>query len=93
MPLTYFFFAADTKVTQAGVAKKTLAQWFWKVSVSSRYDATAETRLGDDIADIDKLAGGETVTFAYAAPPLSAERIIEQRLNLGSASAKHSCAS
>ena len=88
VPLTYFFFATDTKVTQAGVAKKTLAQWFWKVSVSSRYDATAETRLGDDIADIDKLAGGETVTFAYAAPPLSAERIIEQRLNLGSAFCK-----
>ena len=87
VPLTYFFHAAGTQA-QSGPAKKTLGQWFWKVSASSRYDSAAETRIGDDIADMERLAGGDTVIFTYATPLLSAERIIEQRLNLGSAFCK-----
>ncbi len=87
VPLTYFFHGAGAQA-QTDAARTTLVQWFWKASVSSRYDEGAETKIGDDIAEMAKLARGEAVAFRYVAPPLSVTRIVEQRLNLGSAFCK-----
>lgn len=87
VPLTYFFHASAAK-RQTDEVRHTLVQWFWKASVSNRYDSAAETKIGDDIAEMKKLAAGQEPTFNYVAPPLSADRIAEQRLNLGSAFCK-----
>lgn len=87
VPFTYFFHASAAK-HQTDEVRHTLVKWFWKASVSNRYDSAAETKIGDDIAEMKKLAAGQEPTFNYVAPPLSADRIAEQRLNLGSAFCK-----
>jgi hypothetical protein len=87
VPLTYFFHATTAKHHPDAV-RNTLVQWFWKACVSNRYDSAVETKVGDDIGEMDKLAAGEIPSFSYVAPPLSADRIAEQTLNLGSAFCK-----
>lgn len=87
VPLAFFFHSAGGKA-QTDATRRALVQWFWKASVSNRYDSAAETKIGDDIAEMARLARGEAVEFKYVAPPLSADRIVEQRLNLGSAFCK-----
>lgn len=87
VPLTYFFHVAVGK-DHTDAVRSALVQWFWKVSVSNRFDSGAETKMGDDIEEMENLAGGKVVSFNYVAPPLSADRIAEQRLNLGSAFCK-----
>lgn len=87
VPLTYFFHVSSTK-HHTDAVRKTLEQWFWKASVSNRYESSVETKIGDDIAEMDKLACGQDPSFNYMSPPLSAERVIDQKLNLGSAFCK-----
>ncbi|MBT3193739.1 MAG: DUF262 domain-containing protein, partial [Verrucomicrobia bacterium] len=84
VPLSYFFHATATK-QHTDAVRNGLVEWFWKVSVSNRYDSAAETKIGDDIGEMGKLAVGKVPRFNYVAPPLSADRIADQRLNLGSA--------
>ena len=87
VPLTYFFHISNTK-QHTDAVRNTLERWFWKASVSNRYESTVETKIGDDIAEMDKLAKGQTPSFNYVSPLLSAERIVDQKLNLGSAFCK-----
>jgi hypothetical protein len=87
VPLSFFFHRSTTKV-KSNAPLKTLIQWFWKASLSNRYDSAAETKIGDDIIEMGKLVAGDQAKFNYVAPPLSADRIIEQKLNLGSAFCK-----
>jgi hypothetical protein len=87
VPLTCFFHLSEAK-HHTNEVRNTLVTWFWQASVSNRYDASAETKIGDDIAEMAKLAAGDKPDFNYVAPPLVAERIVAQRLNLGSAFCK-----
>lgn len=87
VPLTYFFHISKSKQHTDRV-RNVLEQWFWKVSVGNRYDSSVETKIGDDIAEMEKLAHGEAPNFNYVSPLLSSERIAEQKLNLGSAFCK-----
>lgn len=87
VPLTFYFSVADKK-THDNARRAELERWFWKASVSNRYDQAAESKLADDISEMANLAQGREAPFDYVAPALSAERISAQRLNLGSAFCK-----
>ena len=87
VPLTCFFHLSEARHHTDGT-RDALVTWFWQASVSNRYDAAAETKIGDDIAEMEKLAAGQEPTFNYVAPSLLAERVARQRLNLGSAFCK-----
>ena len=87
VPLAYFFHSS-TASQHTDEVRASLVKWFWRASVSNRYDASAETKIGDDIAEMGKLAAGREAAFDYVSPPLVADRIASQRLNLGSAFCK-----
>lgn len=87
VPLAYYFSVADPK-RHDNLRRKELEQWFWRASVSNRYDQAVESNIADDIADMANLAEGNPALFDYVAPAISAERIASQRLNLGSAFCK-----
>ena len=42
-----------------GIARKAVEKWFWRVSASNRYDEAADTKLGDDISTMGRLAPSE----------------------------------
>ncbi len=68
--------------------RRDLARWFWKVSLSNRYDRSADTKIGEDVTEMGKFARGEDAFFEYEPPHLSVDRIVSQKLNLGSAFCK-----
>ena len=87
VPLAFHFHRAKLNTTDQSTQDK-LVRWFWRASVSNRYDSGAETKLGEDIREMDKLANGEEAEFNYLAPSITAERVIKQPMNTGSAFSK-----
>lgn len=87
VPLAFYFSVVDPK-SHDNLRRKELERWFWRASVSNRYDQALESKVADDIADMANLAEGKPALFDYIAPAISAERIASQRLNLGSAFCK-----
>jgi hypothetical protein len=87
VPLAFYFFASQSKAHD-DTKRRELEEWFWRASVSTRYDQAAETKLADDIEKMGSLASGRDAMFDYVTPALSTERIAAQKLNLGSAFCK-----
>ena len=87
VPLAYYFYYhKDSFVSDE--AGNELQLWFWKASFTSRYDSAVETKIGDDLLEIDKILNGKKPSFEYQAQLIDEERIMNQRLHLGSAFCK-----
>ena len=87
VPLSYFYYKLGNK-DETNVQRKSLIEWFWKASVSSRFDSAVEGKIADDVKKIDKLIKNEEVVFSYIIPQITEERIIEQNYSLRSAFCK-----
>jgi len=87
VPLAFHFHRAKLSATSQSIQSE-LTRWFWRASASNRYDSGAETKLVEDIREMDKLANGEKPEFNYVAPQITAERVIKQSINTGSAFSK-----
>jgi hypothetical protein len=87
VPLSYFYYTLGNK-DETNIQRKILIEWFWKASVSSRFDSAVEGKIADDIKKIDKLLKNEAVVFNYIIPQITEERIIEQNYSLRSAFCK-----
>lgn len=87
VPLVGFFFVENSHSISQKV-RTHLERWFWKASVSNRYDSGAEGKMGDDIRDMLLLADGGDPAFDYLSLPITEERILQQPLNMRSAFCK-----
>jgi hypothetical protein len=87
IPLSYYFYHNNKSNSGSG-AEDELSKWFWLVSLSTRYDSAAETKIAEDIKEVDKILRGEKAEFRYDMIPITTEKIINQKLNLGSAFCK-----
>lgn len=87
VPLAVFYFHGGAAATNASVIE-TLERWFWKASISNRYDSAAETKIREDLRDMLKLIDGASPDFDYLAPALTPDRVINQNLNTWSAFCK-----
>ena len=87
VPLAYYFFYTKEPFV-SDEAKKELQLWFWKASFTSRYDSAVETKIGDDLPEIDKILKGKKPNFDYPPSLIDEERIMNQKLYLGSAFCK-----
>ena len=87
VPLAYYFFYNKASFI-SDEASKELQLWFWKASFSNRYDSAVETKIGEDLIDFDKILKGKKPNFDYSIPFIDEERIMNQKLNLGSAFCK-----
>lgn len=87
VPITFYFDAIQTR-EQDNEKRKALEQWFWKISLSNRYDMAAETKIGEDVQEMIKLVQGEDAFLDYEPAQLSLNRILSQKLNLNSAFCK-----
>lgn len=87
VPITFYFDAIQTG-EQDNEKRKALEQWFWKISLSNRYDMAAETKIGEDVQEMIKLVQGEEAFLDYEPAQLSLNRILSQKLNLNSAFCK-----
>lgn len=87
VPLSYYFYNNKNEFI-SDKAKNELQLWFWKASFTSRYDSAVETKIGDDLLEIDKIIKEKKPNFDYQIPLIDEERIINQKLYLGSAFCK-----
>ena len=87
VPIAFYFNEVESKA-QNDKKRRELERWFWQVSLSNRYDRAADTKIGEDVAEMAKLARGEEPIFEHDPLHLSVERLIAQKLNLGSAFCK-----
>jgi len=62
--------------------------WFWKAAFTNRYDSAVETKINDDLIEFDKIIMDDDPDFDYSSLVIDDERIIGQKLNLGSAFCK-----
>lgn len=85
--LSYFYYKLGNK-DETNIQRKLLTEWFWKASVSSRFDSAVEGKIAEDIKRIDKLLNNKEVVFNYIIPQITEERIIEQNYSLRSAFCK-----
>ena len=85
--LSYFYYKLGNK-NETNVQRKMLIDWFWKASISSRFDSAVEGKIAEDIKKIDKLLNNQDVVFNYIIPKITEERIIEQNYSLRSAFCK-----
>lgn len=86
VPLSYVFY----KKRQLDNAQTIfIEQWFWKASLSNRYDSTVESKLEEDCIVFDKLLEGKNPIVEYFIDWDSlASRLISQRYSLLNAFSK-----
>ena len=87
VPLAFYFSVVSPK-EHSNDRRKQLETWFWRASVSNRYEAALESKIADDISEMAKFAVGDIPEFDYVAPVLTKDRIAAQKLYLGSAFCK-----
>jgi len=87
VPLAYYFYKSKESYISADAEKK-ITLWFWKASFSTRYDSAVETKINDDLIEFDAILQGKDPKFDDTTPFINEERIINQKLNLGSAFCK-----
>jgi len=87
IPLSYYFYFC-IKGEDGKAAKEQLSKWFWRVSFSTRYDSTLEAKVAEDIRVVDRIIKGKKAEFRYEMPSITIEKLIGQKLNLGSAFCK-----
>jgi hypothetical protein len=86
VPLAYIF---NKKKELSHTEITALEQWFWRASLSNRYDATVESKIEEDCSAFDELLEGKNPEFSYLIDWASLKsRLIEQRYNLRNAFVK-----
>lgn len=86
VPLAYIFHQKKELSHSESVV---LEQWFWRASLSNRYDSTVESKIEEDCAAFDKLLEGESPEFSYLIDWESLKnRLIAQKYNLRNAFVK-----
>lgn len=63
-PLSYFFFRKDFKQPDARESKH-LERYFWRSAAIGRYAQGTESKLTQDLAEVDRLIKGEDRVFDY----------------------------
>lgn len=87
VPLSWFYFqSGNTEPSQEQIEK--LKKWFWKASISNRFDSAVESKLEKDGEIISKIQADEPAEFKYSYVPRSPEDIVEQKFSLGNAFSK-----
>jgi hypothetical protein len=86
VPLAYIFYKKKVlSHTEIAVLEK----WFWRASLSNRYDATVESKIEEDCLAFDELLEGKTPEFMYLIDwDTLKNRLISQRYNLRNAFVK-----
>jgi hypothetical protein len=64
VPFAYFFYHHKDKPT--GDAQKYLQDFFWRVSLGTRYSSGLETKLAQDVKKIDNILNGELPRYEWA---------------------------
>jgi hypothetical protein len=88
VPLSYFFYKLGNK-DETSSQKENLIEWFWKASISNRFDSAVEGRIAEDIKNIMlPNLSNEKIKFNYTMPVINEDKIINQKYSLGSAFSK-----
>ena len=61
VPFAYFFYVQKDK--PKGIQSKYLEEFFWRVSLSSRYSSSTESKLAQDIKRIDEIIDGKRPNY------------------------------
>jgi hypothetical protein len=86
VPLAYLF---QKKHELDSEQTRIVEQWFWRASLSNRYDSTIESKIEEDCMLFDSLLNGEIVKFTYFIDwETLKNRLISQRYNLRNAFVK-----
>jgi len=83
VPPAYFYYKNEFKDPSDEQARQ-LIRWFWRSSLSNRYDSGVETKIGDDVKQVAELVKGRTGVFDYVIN-LSNDKIINQNYTLKNA--------
>lgn len=88
VPLSYFFYKLGNK-DETNKQRETLIEWFWKASISNRFDSAVEGRIAEDIKNVIlPNLNHQKVKFNYTMPIINEEKIINQKYSLGNAFSK-----
>jgi len=87
VPISKFYFMYGNKEPTNEQIKK-LKQWFWKASISNRFDSAVESKLKDDSEYMVKLFRKEPFDIRYSFITRSIDDIIEQKHSLANAFSK-----
>lgn len=87
VPLSRFFFLMENE-EPSKQQKEKVVRWFWKSSVSNRFDSAVETKLEEDRKSIEAIVGEEPTEFQYSYLQRTVEDIIEQEYSLRNAFVK-----
>ncbi len=86
VPLAYIF---HKKKELSHSEITALEQWFWRASLSNRYDSTVESKIEEDCSAFDEFLDGKNPQFAYLIDWASLKNnLIAQRYNLRNAFVK-----
>lgn len=62
VPFAYFFYMNKSK--PEGAYRKYLEEFFWRISLSSRYSSSTESKLAQDIKRIDQILAGQRPDYS-----------------------------
>ena len=82
VPLTYFFHKTKNK-KPSGTQRKLLEQWFYWVGLNFRYSSGAETKLGEDLARMNKIIDEEEPRYPAAELHIEVEHFMELEFGSG----------
>lgn len=87
VPLSRFFFLMENQ-EPSKKQKEKLIRWFWKSSISNRFDSAVETKLEEDGKSVDKIVEEEPTEVQYSYLQRTVEDIIDQEYSLRNAFVK-----
>lgn len=62
--LAYYFYYSPTS-TLSAQDRKSIWEWFWRVTLSERYSSTSPSRMAEDAGKLREAMNGGTVVFNY----------------------------
>ncbi|PXF63760.1 GmrSD restriction endonuclease domain-containing protein [Kangiella spongicola] len=87
VPFAYFFHVNKGKPD--GSQRKYLEEFFWRISLSSRYSSSTESKLAQDIKRIDLILGGQRPDYSDIKVNLdSAQTLIDTNFSAGNSYCK-----
>jgi len=87
VPLTYFFHKTKNK-KPTSKQSKLLEQWFYWVGLNYRYSSATETKLGEDLARMDKIILGEEPRYPQGELHVDSNVFMEWGFSAGDAGCK-----
>lgn len=87
VPLSKFFYIMENE-EPSKTQKEKLLRWFWKSSISNRFDSAVETKLEEDGKSIEDIVEEQPTEFQYSYIQRTVEDIINQEYTLRNAFVK-----